>query len=211
MTNLKETNNLNNIKLQLFASEGVEDTNKDTQDTTATDDAQSTDAKTYTEAELQKLIQSEADKRVTGALSKKEKEYQDKLLAEQNKANMTVEELQIEKQRELDEREAYIKTLELETTKLNYFKTKNYDVALMDFVSGSDESEIQANSDSLIAIIDKVVEKQIGEKLKEKSYSSPLNATTSNSLTKDDFMKLGYTERVKLSTENPKLYKELSK
>ena len=124
MTNLKETNNLNNIKLQLFASEGVEDTNKDTQDTTATDDAQSTDAKTYTEAELQKLIQSEADKRVTGALSKKEKEYQDKLLAEQNKANMTVEELQIEKQRELDEREAYIKTLELETTKLNYFKTE---------------------------------------------------------------------------------------
>ena len=157
------------------------------------------------------MLQAEADKRVSSALSKKEKEYQAQLEEEQRKANLSQEELQSEKERELAEREEQIKQYELKLAKIDYFKEKGYDMQLSDYVSGTDESEIQTNSDNLISIIDKVVESKITEKLKESAYSSPKNQETSKGITKEEFSKMGYSERVKLSSENPELYKELSR
>lgn len=166
MTSLKE---LNKINLQLFAEGGADDDSTSVDDTTQT----STDSKTYTEEELQKLIQQEADRRVSSALSKKEKEYKQILENEQKKANMTQEELAKEKEKELAERENQLKEYELKLAKLDYFKTKGYDIELLDYVIGSDEDEIKANSDALVEIVNKTVEKVVSERLKEKSSTPP--------------------------------------
>ena len=56
----------------------------------------STEVKTYTEEEVQKMLQAESDKRVNSALSKKEKEFNDKLKSESERiakeASMSEEE-----------------------------------------------------------------------------------------------------------------------
>ncbi|MCK9471782.1 MAG: DUF4355 domain-containing protein [Bacilli bacterium] len=123
--------------------------------------------------EFIKYMESHADKRVSSALSKKEKEYQAKLEEEKRKANMTVEELQTEKEKELAERENTLKQYELKLSKLDYFKEKNYNIELLDFVTGSDEDEIKSNSDKLIEVMNKAVEKVVQERLKTNPYVPP--------------------------------------
>lgn len=164
------------MNLQLFADEG----NEDVEDTQNTEDTQEEtkdnelDINSILEnPEFIKYMESHADKRVSSALAKKDKEYQAKLEAEKKKANMTAEELQQEKERELQEREQKLQQYELKLAKIDYFKEKDYDISLLDFVQGSDEEEIKENADKLIEVINKVVEKQVQERLKQNSYTPP--------------------------------------
>lgn len=179
------------LNLQLFAEETeVEETQEEE---TQTGEALEFDIKSILgNPEFIKYMESHADKRVSSALSKKDKEYQDKLAEQEKKANMTVEELQEEKLRELAERENKIAQYELNLSKLDYFKTKNYDIELLDFVGGNDEEEIQVNSDKLIEIVNKAVEKLVEERLKGNAYTPP---TTSDS------EKLSLDDMEGLSTE----------
>lgn len=197
------------LNLQLFAEETeVEETQEEETQTTEKEfDIQSI----LNNPEFKKHMESYADQRVTGALSKKEKEYQDKLAEQEKKANMTVEELQEEKLRELAERENKIAQYELNLSKLDYFKTKNYDIELLDFVGGNDEEEIQSNSDKLVEIVNKVVEKVVAERLKGGSYPPPKSNDVNTSITREDFVKMSYQDRAKIATEEPELYKELAK
>lgn len=165
------------MNLQLFAEEEDEDTQETEEETQATDEKEFDITKLLENEDFKKYLNSFADKRVTGALTKKEKEYQAKLAEQEKKANMTAEELQQEKEKELAERENQLKQYELKLSKLDYFKEKDYDISLLDFVQGNDEEEIQANSDKLISIVDKAVEKVVAERLKGNSYEPPKSGT----------------------------------
>lgn len=158
------------LNLQLFANDEETQT-EETQEQTETKefDIQAI----LNNPEFVKHMESYADKRVTGALSKKEKEYQAKLEEEKRKANLSVEELQTEKERELAERETTLKQYELKLSKLDYFKEKGYNIDLLDYVSGNDEEEIKANTDKLVGAINKVVETLVQERLKNSSYTPP--------------------------------------
>ncbi|WP_195837953.1 DUF4355 domain-containing protein [Tissierella pigra] len=159
------------LNLQLFA-ENTEVEETQTEETQASEkefDIQSI----LNNPEFIKHMESYADKRVTGALTKKEKEYQAQLEAERKKASMTQEELQQEKERELLERENQLKQYELKLSKLDYFKEKGYNIELLDFVGGTDEEEIKSNSDKLIEIVNKAVEKVVQERLKKDAYAPP--------------------------------------
>lgn len=160
------------LNLQLFAEETQEV--EETQEQTETTENKEFDIQSIlSNPEFIKHMESYADKRVTGALSKKEKEYQTKLEEERKKANMTQEELQQEKERELAEREGKLKQYELKLSKLDYFKEKGYNIDLLDFVSGNDEEEIKTNTDKLIEVMNKAVEKVVQERLKANPYVPP--------------------------------------
>ncbi|MSU01402.1 DUF4355 domain-containing protein [Tissierella sp. DSM 105185] len=167
----KENVKMEKLNLQLFA-ENTEVEETQTEETQASEkefDIQSI----LNNPEFIKHMESYADKRVTGALTKKEKEYQAQLEAERKKASMTQEELQQEKERELLERENQLKQYELKLSKLDYFKEKGYNIELLDFVGGTDEEEIKSNSDKLIEIVNKAVEKVVQERLKKDAYAPP--------------------------------------
>lgn len=175
------------MNLQLFAereeTEEVEEVEVEETQETKEEETQATDKKEFDikaildNPEFVKYMESHADKRVSTALSKKEKEYQKQLEAQEKKANMTAEELQQEKEKELAERENQLKQYELKLSKLDYFKEKNYDISLLDFVNGNDEEEIQTNSDKLIDVVNKAVEKVVAERLKGNSYEPPKSKT----------------------------------
>lgn len=162
---------MNKLNLQLFAEEDIEV--EDTQEEETQTDKEIDIKALLDNPEFVKYMESHADKRVSSAIAKKDKEYQVKLEEEQRKASMTQEELQADKERELAEREDKLRQYELKLSKLEYFKEKDYDISLLDFVDGADEESIQANSDKLIEILNKTVEKVVQERLKGKSYEPP--------------------------------------
>ncbi len=172
---MKKFNDEFKMDLQLFAEDkGNEDVEGTQDEDTHEDNKDEFDiSKILENPEFVKYMESHADKRVSSALAKKDKEYQAKLEAEKKKANMTAEELQAEKERELAEREQKLQQYELKLAKLDYFKEKNYDIDLLDYVGGNDEGEIKANADKLIEVVDKTVEKVVQERLKQGGYTPP--------------------------------------
>lgn len=176
------------MNLQLFAEDNteVEDTQEETKEETQTTDKEFDIKSILDNPEFLKYMESHADKRVSSAIAKKDKEYQAQLETERKKANMTAEELQAEKEKELAERESQLKQYELKLSKLDYFKEKGYDIELLDFINGSDEEEVKTNTDNLINIVNKVVEKQVQERLKGNSYTPPKSDVDSEKLSLDD-------------------------
>lgn len=164
--------------------------------------------------DFRKILDSNADKRVTTAIQKKDAEYKTKLEDADKKSKMTAEELQATRETELAERETKIQAYELKLSKIDLFKTKGYDLDLADHVAGNTIEEIEANVTSLSAVIDKLVtlgvEKQVAERLKG-GYVPPTGTKATTGTTKEDFNKMPYKEKNKLYNENPELYKELNK
>lgn len=164
----------NKIDLQLFAEETQK--NEETQEQTENNETKDFDIQAILEnPEFVKYMESHADKRVSSAIAKKDKEYQAMLEEEKRKANLTAEELQAEKEKELAEKENELKAYELKLSKLDYFKEKGYNIELLDFINGNDEEEIKTNSDKLIEVVNSVVEALVQERLKDNSYTPPKN------------------------------------
>lgn len=164
--------------------------------------------------DFRKILDSNADKRVSSAVQKKDAEYKMKLEDADKKSKMTAEELQTTRETELAERETKIQAYELKLSKIDLFKSKGYDLDLADHVIGNSIEEIEANVESLNVVINKLVtsgvEKQVAERLKG-GYVPPTNAKKTTSITKEDFKNMSYKERAKLITDDPELYKELNK
>jgi len=164
--------------------------------------------------DFRKILDSNADKRVTTAMQKKDAEYKTKFEDAERKSKMTAEELQATRETELAERETKIQAYELRLSKIDLFKTKEYDPDLVDEVIGNNLEEIEAHALKLSAIIKKGialgVEKQVAERFKG-SYVPPTGAKTTTGVTKENFDKMGYKEKKALYDDNKELYDELSK
>ena len=115
---------------------------------------------------FKKAMESYGDKRVSGAIAKKDAEYTAKLADADKKSKMTAEELQITRESELADRETKIAQYELKLSKIDLFKNKNYSLDLSDFVSGNNIEEIEANAEKIQSVITALVEKQVTERLK---------------------------------------------
>ncbi|WP_283592087.1 capsid assembly scaffolding protein Gp46 family protein [Clostridium butanoliproducens] len=134
------------------------------------------------------FIQSYSDKRVSEAIKTNEKKWQSKLEDEKKKANMTAEELQTEKERELVERERKIQEYELKLNKIDYFKEKGYSLDLADYVTGSSIEDISENADKLNEVINKLVESKVQERIKNNSHTPPKAGNSINTNSTNDFI-----------------------
>ena len=184
---------------------GVEDNNS-----SAT--GNESEGKTYTQAELDELLQKEGDRRVTEALKKAEKKNADKVKEAQKLAAMNEQQ---KYEYELEQREKAIeakeKALALAENKNEASKIlaeKGISLQLVDFVVAEDADTMNAN----IQLLDKAfkasvkaeVEKRLGSDAPKKNL--PLDQT----ITKEIFKKMNIMEQQKLARENPELYKQLT-
>lgn len=148
------------------------------------------EGKTYTDEELQKLIQSESDKRVTQAMessrAKWEKEYQEKLEKEKSEAEklakMTADErakakFEKEKQEFEEERIKFQRDqLELETVK--ELGKQGLDVEFSSFLMGENAESTNKNIKLFKEKFDSAVEKAVTERLKGKTPKTTDKDTT---------------------------------
>src|SRR3712207_2112781 len=148
------------------------------------------EGRTYTDEELQKLIQSESDKRVTQAIKtaelKWQKEYEEKLENEKSEAEklakMSADErakAQFEKEKEQLEKER-VKfqrdQLELETVK--ELGKQGLDVEFSSFLMGEDAESTNENIKLFKEKFDSAVEKAVTERLKGKTPKTTDKNTT---------------------------------
>jgi len=177
-------------------------------------------SKTFTEEEVQKLIQAESDKRVNQALEKKQadwkKQYETNLEEEKRKAAMSEEDKwKDELKKQMDsfnaEKEEF-KKVQLKALTLENLAKEALPATIANFVIGSDEEATLANIASLKEAWTDALQKEVNERLKGNTpRTSSKGIAGQSDITKEDFKKMGYKERIKLQESNPELFSLLSK
>ena len=168
--------------------------------------------KTYTEEEVQALLQQEADRRVTAALKKQEKKNQEAVREAQKLAQMN----EAEKfQYQLEQREAAIAAKEKELALMEnkneaskILADKGLSLALVDFVVAEDAETMNSNikilEQAFKASVKAEVEKRMGGSTPKKGL--PVN----RQLTPEEFAKMSYTDMIALKQQDPELYTRLA-
>lgn len=166
--------------------------------------------KTYTQEEVDALIQSTADRRVTEALKKAERKQADRAREAERLAKMNAE----EKQRY--EMEQWSKALEEKEKDLNLMANKfeaskiladkDIDQAAVNLVVrlGDDAETMNENIKALEKIVAQAVAKRLAGK-------SPMKAPDQNEgVTKESFRKMTLNEKQALAVNDPELYRKMT-
>lgn len=178
-----------------------------------TQETEGQETKTYTQEEVDALLQQESDRRVTAALKKQEQKNAEKLKEAEKLAKMNEEQKYAY---ELEQREAAIaekeKQLALAENKNEASKIlaeKGLSLSLVDFVVAEDAETMNSNIQLLDKAFKQSVKEEVEKRLASKTptKSLPLDKT----MTKEQFNKLGYQDLMKLKTENPEIYNEMIK
>lgn len=178
-----------------------------------TTETENQEVKTYTQEEVEALLQKETDRRVSAALKKQEKKNADKIREAERLANMTAEQRYEEtlKQREaaIEAKERELALAENKNACAKILSEKGLSLDLVEFVVADDADMMDENIKKLEkafkASVKAEVEKRLGSSVPKKNL--PMETT----MTKEKFQKLNYTELMKLKTEQPELFAELSK
>ena len=189
------------------------DENKEVVDNEGQPEVKETETKTYTQEEVDALLQQETDRRVSSALKKAEKKNAEKLREAQKLAQMNEQE---KFEYELQQREAAIaekeKELALAENKAEASKIlaeKGISISLVDFVVAENADDMKANIDLLEkafkASVKQEVEKRLASSAPKKSL--PMD----KAITKEDFAKMSYAEMIALKNEQPELYASFTK
>ena len=186
------------------AQETVEEVEQEQVDTQ--ESAEQPKEKTFTEAEVQKLIKDRLAR---------EKKAAEKAVAEAEKlAKMNQEEkekYEFEKlKQELEEykRKDTYYSLSKEASKMLSEHDIQANDDLLQFVVKDSAEDTQTAVNSFVELINAKVEEGVKKALS--GQSPKVHTQGSNELTKEEFNKLGYKERIELKRTNEKLYKKLT-
>lgn len=175
-------------------------------------EVEDTQPKTYTQEEVDLLLQQEGDRRVSAALKKAEKRNAEKVreaekLAQMNEAEKYEYQLQ---QRELaiQEKEKQIALAENKAEASKILAEKGLAVSLVDFIIAEDAETMNANIQTLEKAFKLSVKAEVEKRL---SSSSPKrNLMAEDSLTAADFMKMSAAKQQELYNTDPVLYRKLT-
>ncbi len=186
---------------------------KQTTQTTNTSENENPGTKTFTEQEVEKMIQSESDRRVTLALQRKEKEMSKKLTEAEKLAKMSEEDrfrYQLEqKESELQAKEREYLLRDNKMASMKVLADKGLPVELVDFVVDEDAETMNQKINKLEKYIKDTVASQVKAKVGGNTPKQG-NPANMNELTPADFKKLTYLERMELQRSNSELYNKLS-
>lgn len=183
---------------------GAETNNTDTSTT-------GTETKLFTQEEVDKMLQSEVDRRITSALKKQAKNNEAKIKEAQKLAQMNESE---KFQYELEQREKAIaekeKALALAENKNEAGKIladKGLSLSLVDFVVAEDAETMNSN----IRLLEKAFKDSVKREVEKRLGSSApkKNLPPDETITKEQAKKMGIRDRQQLLMNNPELYNQL--
>ena len=163
--------------------------------------------KMYTQDEVMKLIQAEADRRTNQALAKQKKEYEKKLslssLDEQQRkdaeAQMKIEELQNQlAQFQIEKNRSELKSV---------LSSRGLSAEFADIINVSDDIEAsQANIDKLDKLFKAAVKAEVEKRL---AGNSPKGNTSTTEITKETAKKMTMAELNELAEKQPSVFEKL--
>lgn len=186
----------------------VEQTN-----TTATQAIEETTTpKTYTEQEVQELLQKEGDRRVSTALKKQQKQFENKIAeAEKLRGMDEAQRKEYEFNQKVAELEKKEREFNLAQNKLEASKVlanRELPIEFVDYIVADDADTMLEN----INVFEKAFKAAVADAVSKK-LASPAPKTGSvkqTGLTREDFKKMNLAQQAELYKTNPALYKELA-
>lgn len=167
---------------------------------------------TYTQEEVDALLQKEADKRVTEALKKQEKKNAEKIKEAEKLAKMNEQEkyeYQLKQREEaIEKKEHELALAENKNEASKILAEKGISLSLVDFVVADDADTMKANIDLLDKAFKASVKAEVEKRLGGSSTKRGTDTDTS-AITKEKFKKLSVSEQADLFKKNPELYKQL--
>lgn len=100
---------------------------------------------------------------------------------------------------------------DLESKYKDTLNEKGLDTRLMKYILSDNPEDIENNINLFSEIINNTTENKVKEKLNNSSYVPPKSDAVVNTMTKEKFLQLGFSEQNKFATENPEQYKEIMK
>lgn len=180
-------------------------------ETTEANNEQATGAdqvKTYTAEEVQALLQSEADKRVTAALKKAEAKHQKELNNIQSLAKLDgAEREKAEAAQRISELEEQLKGYQLEATKSeikSVLASRGLSAEFADLLLiGEDVEAAQQRINTFDKLFKEAVKAEVEKRLQG---ATPKGNTSGAVMTREKFAGLPIAEQSRLYTSNPEFY-----
>ena len=169
--------------------------------------------KTYTESEVQALLQRESDRRVTSALKKQKEELEhkqaeaEKLRAmdeDQRKEYQYAQKLQELEQREKDFNIAQNK---LEATKV--LANRELPIEFVDYIVAEDADTMMENINVFERTFKAAVADAVTKKIAQPAPKS--GSVKQTGLTKEEFKKMSIAQHSEIFRSNPELYKQMTR
>lgn len=163
--------------------------------------------KTYTQSEVDALLQAETDRRVTSALKKQQQKFDEA----QKLANMTAEEKNTyeynQRLSELEERESKLamKELSLETEK--QLAEKGLPTAAATFIVAVDAEQTKNNIEAFEKMFNEAIELEINKRI---ATGAPRANTSSGGITPEQFKKMSLPQQAEIFRTQPELYRQLT-
>ena len=166
--------------------------------------------RTYSQEEVDALLQAEVDRRITSALKKQEKKTQEKIKEAEKLAQLNEEEkykYQLEqREKALEEKERKMALMENKAEASNALNSRGISISLADLVVAEDADTMMENIKLLEEEFKKSVKAEVEKRLAGNSPKK--NLGNSNEMTREEFRKLSIGQQSRLLEENPKIYEQ---
>lgn len=167
----------------------------------------------FTQEELDAMMASYADKRVSQALKTVEKKHEAKLKESEKLAKMNATEkyeYELEqRERAILEKERELALAENKNEASKILAERGLDLSLVEFVVAEDAQTMNDN----ISLLDKAFKKSVKSEVERRlAGNTPKRGLPmEKAITKEEFMKMSLSEMLALKEQNPELYSQLSK
>lgn len=168
--------------------------------------------KTYTEEEVQALLQKEGDRRVSSAQKKWEKDLENKMAEAEKLRNMDESQRKeyeyTQKLQELEQREKDFAIAQNKVEAMKVMSNRNLPVEFIDYIVAEDAETMMTNINTFEKMFNSAVADAVAKRI-----ASPAPKTGSakqTGLTREEFKKLSVAQQAEIYRTNPELYKQLS-
>jgi hypothetical protein len=174
--------------------------------------AQETEARTYTQEEVLALLQSETDKRVSQALKTQQKKYERQLSLSKLDDNAREK---AEKDARIQELEEMLRERDIANNKSelkSVLSARGLSAEFADIITISEDiEESQAKIDVLDKLFKAAVKNEVERRLAA-SGGTPKGSSSHSTgeITKEQFRKMGIAEQARLAKDYPEIYKKLT-
>ena len=180
-------------------------------DTTTDTSTTGTETKTYTQEEVDKMLQSEVDRRITSALKKQAKSNEAKIkeaqkLAQMNESEKYQYELE-QREKAIEEKEKALALAENKNEASRILADKGLSLSLVDFVVAEDAETMNDRIKTLDKAFKESVKREVEKRLG--SSAPKKNLPPDETITKEQAKKMTIIQRQNLLNSNPDLYKTL--
>lgn len=188
--------------------------NNSTETTTVEQETQETEAKTFTQEEVDKMLQAETDRRVTAALKKQQKKFEAEKSEAAKLASMNEEqkkEFEFNKKvKELEEREREFNIMQNKLEASKVMTDKGLPITFVDYIVAEDAETMMNNITSFEKEWKAAIADAVSARLGADSQTPKTKTVSQTGLSSEEFKKLSVAQQAEIYKTNPELYKQLT-